>query len=805
MFAAVVFVLFILYLVSALWSSNMLTLSQVQLLRSHIGHGLKSPFSNLRANHSLSSYLSSCNPSLEKEACSHLSFQRNAVDGSKCGAYCVSGTRNASRFLLHQVEEMLIFARLANVHKMPFVFKNWSAYAYPNIGESFEWMNNFFQLEIMFRNLNSTIASGQEGGQSGPCCNAPLPNVESCDVATILEQADEFSTSDCFKCPTIKQLHSDFAPCLRQHALCHGRWVSEALEVPFKSSGVNLVWYITAGSSCKNFDTCSLHNAVLDYIAPFLRGRKCYMYVIGDVDGETQNRCASHIQFLVSSIGLSELCVVTHLPLSVKESLLYMMTADVVISLSRSLANVASLFSSFPVFITFRPQNRIFFENMFHFLPDVVYIDGPAEHLNDDGRTSSPLCNYNAPSHKVSDFLNRRLASRLASIDEQADAEAKAAASAEAKAAASAEAKAAASNACVQSKAAADAIAASELSDAKSASWPIIFDISLVVVGRHFVDGWSIKGSVIVIPAVFEGSPDSQIVFLKDAYGSDVRCKNSQVTDSKHQHRWANIDCEFVSLDDMNIRMKWIDGSDNASSAVCSCCSIGKTIALSINSQVVYVPPLRRFPQAFTAIVLPTLFGPISQHAFSLWLSHNIRVLGVELVIAYSQSPSIDSEGMLKPLYNLNPGHAVIVNVPQIEFLDSHYHLQHFVINDALLRSMDSIQYVGCIDADEYLEIPPGHNILTYLQSALNCQRTADSSVCSSHSHAAVGIGSFLINMYTSAFDHDAQTLFCKNASIQDYHYLPSHAECHNDQSPEVCAKLLLLPHYQFLCAVLII
>ena len=190
----------------------------------------------------------------------------------------------------------------------------------------------------------------------------------------------------------------------------------------------------------------------------------------------------------------------------------------------------------------------------------------------------------------------------------------------------------------------------------------------------------------------------------------------------------------------------------------------------------------------------------------SLFLSHNIRVLGVELVIVYSQSPSItfDSEGMLKPLYKLYQDRVVIVNVPQIEFLDSHYHLQHFVVNDALLRSMGSIQYVGCIDADEYLEIPPGHNILTYLQSALQCQKTANSSVCSSHFYAAVGIGSFLINMYTSAFDRNAQGLFCKNASIQEYSYLPSHAECHDNQSPEVCATLLLLPHCNFLFAFLI-
>ena len=146
----------------------------------------------------------------------------------------------------------------------------------------------------------------------------------------------------------------------------------------------------------------------------------------------------------------------------------------------------------------------------------------------------------------------------------------------------------------------------------------------------------------------------------------------------------------------------------------------------------------------------------------------------------------------------MSSGHIVIVNMPQFEFLEVHYHLQHFTVNDALLRSMGSIQYVGSMDADEYLEIPSGHNILTYLLSTLQCQKTTNSSVCSSHSFAAVTFGSFLINLFTgtSAFDRDAQTIFCKNASLQDYSYLPPRAEClreyNNNQPNEVCTTLLI-------------
>ena len=238
--------------------------------------------------------------------------------------------------------------------------------------------------------------------------------------------------------------------------------------------------------------------------------------------------------------------------------------------------------------------------------------------------------------------------------------------------------------------------------------------------------------------------------------------------------------------------MQWGSRAPNTSALPtnCRCCSVAATIAMSLNSKIVYLPPLRHFPKASTAIVLATIFGDPPANVLALWMAHNTNVLGVELMIVYSQkqADTFDRNGVLRPFYEFNSGRGVvIVNVPEIQALETHYYNQHFVINNALLRSMGAIDYLGSFDVDEFLEIPPGYSMSTYLQAALQCHASpSDASICTGHKFAAVDIGSFMISGYYSGFDFGAKFQFCSTGSIDDYSYLPSRAECYGDQTPEV-------------------
>ncbi len=241
--------------------------------------------------------------------------------------------------------------------------------------------------------------------------------------------------------------------------------------------------------------------------------------------------------------------------------------------------------------------------------------------------------------------------------------------------------------------------------------------------------------------------------------------------------------------------MQWGSRASSISAVptYCRCCSIAETIAMSLNSKIVYLPPLRHFPKASTAIVLATIFGDPPANVLANWMAHNTYVLGVGLIIVYSQNEAatFDRIGVLRPFYEFNSGRGVvIVNVPEIEALAMHYYNQHYVINNALLRSMGAIDYLGSFDGDEYLDIPLGYNMTTYLRTALQCHVSpADASMCTGHKFAAVGIGSFMISGYYSGFNFGAKNRFCGNGSIDDYSYLPSKAECNDDQAPEVCAS----------------
>jgi hypothetical protein len=190
------------------------------------------------------------------------------------------------------------------------------------------------------------------------------------------------------------------------------------------------------------------------------------------------------------------------------------------------------------------------------------------------------------------------------------------------------------------------------------------------------------------------------------------------------------IRCPFSSLQDLNARMQFTSMMRNSSA--CTCCSFGQTLAFSINSKYFYLSPLKGFPNSSTAIVLPVIYGDFDPTIVLHWLTHthNTRVLGVDTVIVYSQNSTetFDRNGRLKMFYSSFPNSSiVIVDIPQIDGLNTHYYGQQYVINDAFLRAVGAVEFLGSFDVDEFLEIPPGQNITEYLRQKL-CRKVG--SVC---------------------------------------------------------------------------
>jgi len=91
---------------------------------------------------------------------------------------------------------------------------------------------------------------------------------------------------------------------------------------------------------------------------PFLRERRSKHFLIGGHGWDKLSpEYVSRFESIFSELGLASSSEVTTMFLTVQESLLHMMAADVVVSTSSSFTDIVALFSAFPVVINPPPKH----------------------------------------------------------------------------------------------------------------------------------------------------------------------------------------------------------------------------------------------------------------------------------------------------------------------------------------------------------------------------------------------------------------------------------------------------------------
>jgi hypothetical protein len=352
---------------------------------------------------SLLAYLSSCNHTLQRYEC-------EAVALTRTNKSCIHGQRSAALGLGHQMIEVLMWLRLAHLEQASYLYEPFSAVPSAEHGHSYEFSNAFFGLVEAVHSMQGVVLNyGPDNAPAYKCEDVKRPGWNDCGVP-----GDTGFDSDCFVSPTMTGLFYEYAPCLRRSALCHGDWVQQALELPFDPTVVNVAWHIRVGSGGYYYTTSSnFYREVLGFMTPFLRGRKSVQYLVGGNGWEQQHgEYVAHFQAIVSDLGLASLCHVVPVFLSVKDSLLYLMTADVTVSSSSSFTDIAALFSSFPVFINPPPKHGAA-DNMLEYLPDGVYVDGWTWKSNKQ-YIIHPYRSYEFSSFQVvNNTLYQRLATRF--------------------------------------------------------------------------------------------------------------------------------------------------------------------------------------------------------------------------------------------------------------------------------------------------------------------------------------------------------------------------------------------------------
>lgn len=361
------------------------------------------PVSNQSHGPSLLAHLLSCDSTLQRHVC-------EAVAVIQTNKSCVHGQRATVLGLGHQMSEVLMWLRFAHLEQASLLYEPFSAVPSAEHGHSYEFSNEFFGLVEAVRSMRGIVLDNNPGSvPSYSCENIKMPGWNDCGIP-----GNTGVDSDCFGSPLMTDLFHEYAPCLRQSALCHGEWVQQARELPFDPTVVNVAWHIRVGSGGYYYTTSSsFYREILGFMAPFLRGRKSVQYLVGGSGWEKEHvEYVAHIQAIVSNLGLSSLCHVVPVFLSVKDSLLYLMTADVSVSTSSSFSDIAALFSSFPVFINPPPKHGAA-ANMLEYLPDGVYVDGWTWKSNNQYITH-PYRSFALSSlQAVNNTLHQRLASRF--------------------------------------------------------------------------------------------------------------------------------------------------------------------------------------------------------------------------------------------------------------------------------------------------------------------------------------------------------------------------------------------------------
>jgi hypothetical protein len=347
----------------------------------------------------LLAHLSSCNASLQLYECEAVALTRSTKS-------CVHGHRSIAAGFGHQMFEVLMWIRFAHLERASFLFEPFSAVSSEH-GHSYEFSNAFFGLVEAVQSMRGIVLKNDSDSVLAHSCeDIKRPHWGDCGVIV--------SGVNCFVSPLMSKLLYEYAPCLRQSALCYGEWVQAARELPFDPSVVNIAWHIRVGSGGNYYTTSSsLYQEVLGFMAPFLRGRKSVHHLVGGNNWEKEHvEYVAHMQAIISDLGLSSFSHVVPVFLSVKDSLLYLMAADVSVSTSSSFTDIAALFSSFPVFISPPPKHGAS-ANMLEYLPDGVYVDGWTWKSNKQYITHPYRSSAVSSFQTVNYTLYQRLASRF--------------------------------------------------------------------------------------------------------------------------------------------------------------------------------------------------------------------------------------------------------------------------------------------------------------------------------------------------------------------------------------------------------
>ena len=168
---------------------------------------------------------------------------------------------------------------------------------------------------------------------------------------------------DCFKSPLMRNVFQKFMPCTRQISRVYGKWSHLEPYKQYRDVDTNIFWHIRVGDVMpyKPEDGFyhKLYSSLEKLLSTVLRAGRVRYYIAADWK---QISNAQHVEFVKLFRSLLRKEKFQIVDASLKDILVFMLHADILIGTGSSLSGIVPLFSERPIFVNVVPKHGWHFQ-----------------------------------------------------------------------------------------------------------------------------------------------------------------------------------------------------------------------------------------------------------------------------------------------------------------------------------------------------------------------------------------------------------------------------------------------------------
>lgn len=308
------------------------------LLLGYIAHPLHSPQVH-QNTHIVSEYMKPCGVQLQvNKTCPRLLIG-NPTIGAGLG---------------HRITEMFFFAQLSRLHQATLILTPFDN------SKSHHKDTHLFAIDLLglrglFLNqkIDQTLMSKQgfNNYMSVECDTRLTGDYLACPGG------------DCFKSPLMRNVFQKFMPCTRQISRVYGKWSHLKPYKQYRDVDINVFWHIRVGDVMpyKPEDEFyhKIYSSLEKLLSTVVRAGRVRYYIAADWK---QISNAQHVEFVKLFRSLLRKEKFQIVDVSLKDILVFMLHADILIGTGSSLSGIVPLFSERPIYVNIVPKHGWHFQ-----------------------------------------------------------------------------------------------------------------------------------------------------------------------------------------------------------------------------------------------------------------------------------------------------------------------------------------------------------------------------------------------------------------------------------------------------------